>query len=155
MLSSRNCRSVGAVASGMTAILVRPKPFGARCSTAMATRTLPFAPRPRLPGFNPAEEHLVDLHVTGERLATGSHHRRAKPVRHRPRGLVGAEPEDALEPARAEMPLFGEVRCQEAANQMVSGVRVSWKIVPAVDEILFEHVEHIQRPSPIPPATRD
>ncbi len=49
-------RSVGAVASGMTAIRVRPKPFGDRCSTPMATSTLPAAPRPRLPGLTPPKK---------------------------------------------------------------------------------------------------
>jgi hypothetical protein len=32
----------------------------------------------------------------------------------------------------AEMPFFWLVRRQAAANQTVSGVRVRWKIVPAV-----------------------
>lgn len=34
--------------------------------------------------------------------------------------------------ASAEVPLFEVARNQAAANQTVSGARVSWKIVPAV-----------------------
>ncbi len=45
------------------------------------------------------------------------------------------------------MPFFCEVRYHAAANQTVSGGRVSEKIVPAVEEIRFEQLVHIQRPS--------
>jgi hypothetical protein len=41
------------------------------------------------------------------------------------------------------MPFFCVVRDQAAANQVVSGVRVSWKTVPAVLETRRRQSEHL------------
>ena len=66
-----------------------------------------------------------------EPIAIGPHHRPAKPVQHRPGGLVAAQPEHPLQP-KALTPCFWLVRYQAAASQTRSGVRVWSKIVPAV-----------------------
>ena len=44
-------------------------------------------------------------------------------------------------------PLFWLVSCQAASNQSVSGVRVWWKIVPAVAETRRPQPPHDRRPS--------
>src|SRR5882672_2878835 len=44
----------------------------------------------------------------------------------------------------AEAPFFCEVTSQIAANHVLSGVRVRWKIVPAVTEVLRPHATHFQ-----------
>ncbi len=43
----------------------------------------------------------------------------------------------------AETPFLLEVTSQAAANQVESGVRERWKIVPAVTEVLRPHCVHI------------
>jgi hypothetical protein len=44
------------------------------------------------------------------------------------------------------MPCFWLVICHAAANQTVSGVRVRWKIVPAVGEVCRPQLAHSRRP---------
>jgi hypothetical protein len=46
---------------------------------------------------------------------------------------------------RAETPFFWLVMNQTAANQVDSGVRVRWKIVPALTEVCRPQSAHIQR----------
>jgi hypothetical protein len=50
---------------------------------------------------------------------------------------------------RAETPFFCEVTNQTAANQVLSGVRVRSKIVPAVTDVRREHALHIHNPAPV------
>ena len=45
---------------------------------------------------------------------------------------------------RAEAPFFCEVTSQMAANHVLSGVRVRWKMVPAVTEVLRPQAAHFQ-----------
>jgi hypothetical protein len=47
----------------------------------------------------------------------------------------------------AEIPCFWLVICHAAANQIVSGVRVPWKIVPAVAETRRPQTPQDHRPS--------
>jgi hypothetical protein len=55
-------------------------------------------------------------------------------------------PRTRLRPS-AEIPCFWLVICQAATNQTVSGVRVAWKIVPAVGDTRRAQPPHDQRPS--------
>jgi hypothetical protein len=48
----------------------------------------------------------------------------------------------------ADTPFFADVAYHAAANQTVIGVRVSWKIVPAVTDTRRRHGSHQKRPSP-------
>jgi hypothetical protein len=48
----------------------------------------------------------------------------------------------------AEIPCFWLVMSHAAANQTASGVRVPWKIVPAVADTRRAQPPHDQRPSP-------
>ncbi len=57
-------------------------------------------------------------------------------------------PSTRLRPS-AETPFFWVVRCQAARNQVVSGVRVPWKIVPEVAEVSRAQPAHDQRPSAV------
>ena len=86
------------------------------------------------PTLNPAQICLVDLDVPRQPLAAGTHHRRPIAVQHRPRRLVGAQPERSLDAQRKNAVLL-TVISHAAANHSVSGVRVRWKIVPAVTEV--------------------
>jgi hypothetical protein len=52
------------------------------------------------------------------------------------------------------MLLFCEVTNQIAANHDDSGVRVRWKIVPAVSEVFRPQSGHIHRPRPVRHASR-
>ena len=49
--------------------------------------------------------------------------------------------------ASAEIPSFWLANSQQVMNHTVSGVRVSSKIVPAVDEVRSWHSRHSWRPS--------
>jgi hypothetical protein len=49
----------------------------------------------------------------------------------------------------AETPFFADVMYHAAANHTVSGVRVPWKMVPAVTDIRCWQRSHQNRPSPI------
>jgi hypothetical protein len=55
--------------------------------------------------LDPADVRLIDLHMPGEALATGTDHRHAIAVQHRPRGLIGAQTERPLDPERRD-PVF-------------------------------------------------
>ena len=50
---------------------------------------------------------------------------------------------------RALAPFFWLTTHQIARNHNVNGVRVSWKIVPAVTETWCPHAAHIQSPRPV------
>ena len=56
-----------------------------------------------------------------------------------------------VEPVRIPVnaPLFAEVIYQATANHTVSGVRVRWKMVPAVTDTRRRQPSHQNRPSPI------
>lgn len=54
-----------------------------------------------------AEDGLIDLDFARQALAAGPHEHRANPVQHRPRGLVGADLELALERQRRDTVLLG------------------------------------------------
>src|SRR6266508_6967656 len=54
------------------------------------------------PGFLAADEGLIDLDSPGEPLAAGAYENRAQPVQHRPRRLVGADPQCPLEAQRGD-----------------------------------------------------
>jgi hypothetical protein len=73
-------------------------------------------------------------------------HARSELVKHDPRRLALKSPSRLS--ARAEKPFFADAITQAVMNQVVSGVRVRWKIVPAVTEVPA-HVPPIPRsPSP-------
>ncbi len=84
----------------------RPRPFGWRRSTAMATSDLLEYRGPALAGaWRPAEERLVDLdsHAgTAEQFTVGAHHRPAQLVHPRPRRLIRPEPRAPLQTQRRD-----------------------------------------------------
>ena len=94
-----------------------------------------------------ADVGLIDLDVSAEPVAAGAHHRHAEAVQHRPGGLVGAQPERALD-AQRETPCFWLVISHAASNHGRSGVRVLSKIVPAVPDACRPQTEHSNRPTP-------
>jgi len=61
---------------------------------------LPLSAAPADPGLGPTEERLVDFYDPAQPLAAGAHHRCAVAVQHRPRRLLGADPERPLQPQR-------------------------------------------------------
>ena len=67
-------------------------------------------------------------------------------MQHRPRGLVGADLEQALQAQRRDPVLLGGEQ-PAGVNQTVSGVRVRSKIVPAVGEVRAAQAAHSKRPS--------
>ena len=56
--------------------------------------------------FNATQVCLVDLDPAGQTLAAGADHRAAVAVQHRPRRLVGAQPERPLDPQRGDAVLL-------------------------------------------------
>jgi hypothetical protein len=70
-----------------------------------------------------AEVALVHLDRAGEELAAWDHHRAAELVKPRPRRLVAAKAQHALQPERRDA-FFWLTTYQIAANQLTSGVRV-------------------------------
>jgi hypothetical protein len=89
---------------------------------------------PQVAGADPADEGLVDLDHAAQPVAVGADHGAAQFVHPGPGSLVGAEPEHPQQPLRGDA-FFCEVTNQIAANHDYSGVRVRWKIVPAVSEV--------------------
>ena len=85
---------------------IRPNPLGCSISTAIATIALVCGLAPVNAALDPADVRLVDLDVTRQPLAAGTHHRRPVAVQHRPRRLVGAQPERALHPERRDAVLL-------------------------------------------------
>ena len=78
---------------------------------------------------------LVDLHATAEPFSAGPHHRAPQLVQQRPGGTVASQTQDALQSQCAgSEPFFWLVTHHMVRNQVRSGRRVSWKIVPAVTE---------------------
>ena len=68
------------------------------------------------------------------RLPPRTHHRSPQLVHPGPRGLIAAQPENALQTQRAD-PVLLRRTCQIARNHSRSGLRVSWKIVPEVTDV--------------------
>lgn len=66
----------------------------------------------------------------------------------RPRRLIGPEPQHPLQTQRGE-PVLLRGQNQIAANHVESGVRVRWKIVPAVTDVYRPHDRHIHILRPV------
>jgi len=98
------------------------------------------------------QETVVDLDPPGQHLPVRPHHRGAVAVQHRPRRLVGAQPQQAGILSVATQP-GSAVMYQPAANHTVSGVRVFSKIVPAVRDARLRQPPHRHtRPDATAPA---
>src|SRR5665647_1253015 len=133
MFASRNSRSTLVEALGMTARRTRPNPLGSRSSTATITISLPNAPRPPSPACSPPTK------VSSTSTVPLSLSWPARPIAVRKRcsivQSVWYDPRpSSLCICSADTPFFVLAMYQAAANHTVSGVRVSWKMVPAVRE---------------------
>src|SRR5450755_4649566 len=65
-------------------------------------------------------DRLVDLDDRAQPVAAGTDHRGAVAMQHRPRGLLGADPEYTLQPESGD-PCFWLVICHTVANHTVNG----------------------------------
>ena len=74
---------------------------------------------------------LVNLHATAEPFSAGPHHRAPQLVQQRPGGTASQR---CFAVPSALAPFFWLVTHHMVRNQVRSGRRVSWKIVPAVTE---------------------
>ncbi len=90
-----------------------------------------------------AHERLVDFHPSREPIATRPHHGAPQLVQPRPRRLIAAESQDLLQRQGAGAGL-GAGDAPHRAKPIVSGVRVSWKMVPAVTDVCRPHAAHCQ-----------
>lgn len=86
------------------------------------------------PGLGTAQIALVYLDRAQEPLPARPDHGASQLVQARPGGLVAAPAKYLLQPQRADAVLLAGYQ-PHGPNQTVSGVRVSWKTVPAVAEI--------------------
>ena len=114
-----------------------PESLGCLISTAIATIALVSVLRPSTPPST-REVPLVDLNVTREPLATRADHRRAIAVQHRPRGLVGTQPERTLNPERRHpvllarhLPRRREPQPQRSPGAMKDRPRGHRRLTPA------------------------
>ena len=98
-------------------------------SAATATNALPTISRPRTPSSTPPT-YVFHLHPADQPIATGAHHGAAE-VQPGPGGYIATQTQDPLQLQRAG-PAFLRFTHQAARNHNVKGLRVSWKIVPAV-----------------------
>jgi hypothetical protein len=81
------------------------------------------------------QKGFVHLHPPRQPIATRPYHRSPELVQPRPRGLIAAQPQQTLCRPRALAPFFWLANQYMARNQFTSGLRVSWKIVPAVSDV--------------------
>jgi hypothetical protein len=84
------------LALGMRCIRTPPGP-PSRASTAIATSALPAAPRPHAASSDATDDRLVDLDGAGQPLTIGADHRPTQLVQPRPRRLITAQAEHALQ----------------------------------------------------------
>lgn len=116
-----------------------------RCRRA----SLPSAPRPRRPGSGPPNT------VSSTSTRPDSRSGLVRPIAVRKRWSIAhavcsePETEDPPEAERRGAVLLARHICQAARNHVVSGVRVPWKIVPAVAEVSRAPPAHDQRPSAV------
>ena len=90
-------------------IRIRPKPLG--CSISIRDRDeahFVYVSRPRSPFSMPPIRVAPDLRKTAQLLGAGAHHCGAVAVQHRPRRLVGAQPQYALKPQRRDAVLLAD-----------------------------------------------
>ena len=85
---------------------------------------------------------LVHFDPAGEAIAARTHHRPTKLVEPRPGGLVAAQTQRPLQPQGAHPRLLWFVTHHIARNHVTNGVRVSWKIVPAVTDVWWAQAAH-------------
>ena len=128
-------------ASGTRRIRIRPIPRPT-ASAATTTRALVAVDRPCAPPRPPRSSHRPRRGRPA--IAARAYHRAAQLVQPGPRRLIAPQAQDALESQRAGAGLW-LVTHHIARNHVVSGVRVSWKIVPAVTDVCRPHAAHSSR----------
>jgi len=92
----------------------------------------------RRSGLLAADEGLIDLDAAGQYLTAGPDHRGPEAVQHRPRRLVGAQPEQSLHRQRRHPTRIGSHVPSRREPHRQRRARVL-KIVPAVRETRFRH----------------
>jgi len=98
------------------------------------TGTLPLAP-PNMPGVTPPTKVSSTSTMPVSRSRSGRTIARRSLCSHAHAVSYEANPRTRCRP-RADIPFFCEVTNQIAANHVDNGVRVRWKIVPAVTDVL-------------------
>ena len=81
---------------------IRPKPLGCLTSTAIATIALVSVCRPNTPPSTPPKYASSTSTWPASRSRPGAHHRGPVAVQHRPRRLVGPQPQRPLDPERGD-----------------------------------------------------
>src|SRR5712692_9542098 len=123
----------------------RNKALARRSSATNAASTLPFMT---------AHVGLIDLDASRQTFPPRTDHGSPQLVQPRPRGLIAAQTQHALEAQRAHSRLWF-VTHHIARNHIRSGLRVPSKMVPAVIEVCRWQPEHsIRSPRPIGQARR-
>ena len=117
------------------------------CSTAIMTGTFPLE-APNMPGVTPPTNVSSTSTMPDSRSRSGRTIARRSLCSHAHAVSYEANPRTRCRP-RADIPFFCEVTNQIAANHVDNGVRVRWKIVPAVTDVLRWHWRHIHSPVPV------
>ena len=143
--SSTNACRLSAEASATRRMRIRPDPAAPVLLDRHGDQHLVSWLPPPQPGFLGPPVRLVHLDAPAKPVPAGADHGPSQLVQPRPGRLVAAQPQHLLQAPGHSRRSSGVVTHHIARNHIVNGVRVSWKIVPAVTEVCRPQAAHSHR----------